>query len=123
MTPLEIIAEIEAGAERATAGPYFTAIDTHHCLSVFADAEHCQPSQIGLNASEICKVAPPDNITEQDQQNAAFIASARSSVPLLCKALRAAVEKLTEIKGLHNVASIYAEDALTTIAEIMKETK
>lgn len=133
-TPLEIIAELEAGAERATAGPCpfcgsATKVHTHpdgHTTSICCSADDC----VANTAS-----------TYSARHHAIAAWNKRTSVPMLCKALRAAVETLgkvsksTEITDVGQTATglsiitgrtadaTKAASALTAIAEIMKETK
>lgn len=106
----------------ATAGPWHPAIDTECCLAVFADKAHCQlPYQAGVNASEICMVAPPTAITEKDQANARLIAVSRTGWPTSLLCLKTAIEGLLQIStcwiGYKSAENRLAEHDLETLCD------
>jgi hypothetical protein len=102
----EQIAEIESRAAAATPGPWATDEDIGGCVA----AEH--PDFRSYWTDVICITR--DSVTKRKVANAVFIAHARTDIPALIAALRAAQARVSELEAVLTKIAAYDEGPVVT---------
>lgn len=106
MTPLQLIAQVRARADAATPGPWALEDNT-----IYANPRPAERGGTNFDA-QICEMLEDMDTDEVSEDDAEFIASARTDVPALCNLLARAVELLEHHRG-HFLCHGYETEAAT----------